>query len=139
MGFPRQECWSGLSFPSPGDLPDPGIEPGSPALALYYQATGEAQILVLFSSKNKTAKHKGWLYVGGSGIESPCRARERVSGPHLQLGSPGLHLLSLLPGGRSLRGREVTALHHQVSHLLLETQAAGAVLWKQQQMVDGLV
>ena len=32
MGFSRQECWSGLPFPSPGDLPDPGIEPGSPAL-----------------------------------------------------------------------------------------------------------
>ena len=32
MGFSRQDCWSGLSFPSPGDLPDPGIEPGSPAL-----------------------------------------------------------------------------------------------------------
>ena len=33
MGFPRQEYWSGLPFPPPGDLPDPGIEPGSPALA----------------------------------------------------------------------------------------------------------
>ena len=32
MGFSRQECWSGLPFPSPEDLPDPGIEPGSPAL-----------------------------------------------------------------------------------------------------------
>ena len=32
MGFSRQECWSGLSFPSPGDLPDPEIELGSPAL-----------------------------------------------------------------------------------------------------------
>ena len=32
MGFSRQECWSGLSFPSPGYLPDPGIEPGPPAL-----------------------------------------------------------------------------------------------------------
>ena len=32
MGFPRQEYWSELPFPSPGDLPDPGIEPGSPAL-----------------------------------------------------------------------------------------------------------
>ena len=29
MGFSRQEYWSGLPFPSPGDLPDPGIEPGS--------------------------------------------------------------------------------------------------------------
>ena len=32
MGFSRQELWSGLPFPSPGDLPHPGIEPGSPAL-----------------------------------------------------------------------------------------------------------
>ena len=32
MGFSRQECWNGLPFPSPGDLPDPGIEPGSRAL-----------------------------------------------------------------------------------------------------------
>ena len=32
MGSSRQECWSGLPFPSPGDLPDPGIEPRSPAL-----------------------------------------------------------------------------------------------------------
>ena len=32
MGFPRQESWSGLPFPSPGDLPDPRIKPRSPAL-----------------------------------------------------------------------------------------------------------
>ena len=32
MEFSRQEYWSGLPFPSPGDLPDPGIKPGSPAL-----------------------------------------------------------------------------------------------------------
>ena len=32
MGFSRQDYWSGLPFPSPGDLPNPGIEPGSPAL-----------------------------------------------------------------------------------------------------------
>ena len=32
MGFPRQECWSGLLFPSPEDLPNPRFEPGSPAL-----------------------------------------------------------------------------------------------------------
>ena len=30
MGFSRQEYWNGLSFPSPGDLPNPGIEPASP-------------------------------------------------------------------------------------------------------------
>ena len=33
MGLPRQEYWSGLPFPSPGDLPRPGIESVSPALA----------------------------------------------------------------------------------------------------------
>ena len=33
MGFSRQEYWSALSFPSPRDLPDPGIKPVSPALA----------------------------------------------------------------------------------------------------------
>ena len=32
MGFSRQEYWSGLPFPSPGDLPNPGIEPRSPTL-----------------------------------------------------------------------------------------------------------
>ena len=32
MEFSRQGYWSGLPFPSPGDLPNPGIEPGSPAL-----------------------------------------------------------------------------------------------------------
>ena len=33
MGFARQEYWSGLPFPCPGDLSDPGMEPASPALA----------------------------------------------------------------------------------------------------------
>ena len=32
MGFSRQEYWSGLPFPPPGDLPNPGIEPVSPSL-----------------------------------------------------------------------------------------------------------
>ena len=39
MGFPRQEYWSGLPFPSPGDLPYPGIEPTSPALASRFFTT----------------------------------------------------------------------------------------------------
>ena len=36
MGFPRQEYWSELPFPSPGDFPVPGIEPESPALQVDY-------------------------------------------------------------------------------------------------------
>ena len=43
-GFSRQECWSGLPFPSPGDLPNPGIEPRSPAL----QPTGKPQALTSY-------------------------------------------------------------------------------------------
>ena len=39
MGFSRYEFWSGLPFPSPGDLPNPGIEPGSPALAHRFFTT----------------------------------------------------------------------------------------------------
>ena len=35
MGFSRQEYWSGLPFPSPGDLPNPGIKPRSPALQAH--------------------------------------------------------------------------------------------------------
>ena len=51
MGFSRQEYWSGLPFPSPGDLPDPAIELGSPALqadALLSEPPGTwVQILML--------------------------------------------------------------------------------------------
>ena len=50
VGFSRQECWSGLPFPSPGDLPDPGIEPGSPALqadALPAEPPGKPELLTL--------------------------------------------------------------------------------------------
>ena len=67
MGFPRQECWSGLPFPSPGDLLDPGIEsgppelqvnslpnepPGNPVLscAHFIDVETEAQITVKFPS-----------------------------------------------------------------------------------------
>ena len=39
MGFPRQEYWSGLSFLSPRDLPDPGIESVSPALQVDFFTT----------------------------------------------------------------------------------------------------
>ena len=47
MGFSKQDYWSGLSFPSPGDLPDTGIEPASPAFVGGFFATeppGKPQI-----------------------------------------------------------------------------------------------
>ena len=49
MRFSRQEYWSGLPVPSPGDLPDPGIEPRSPALqadALTSEPPGKPSIII---------------------------------------------------------------------------------------------
>ena len=49
MGFSRQGYWSGLPFPSPGDLPYPGIEPGSPAFqadALTSEPPGKPVIVL---------------------------------------------------------------------------------------------
>ena len=40
MGFSRQDYWSGLPFTSPGDLPNPGMEPGSPTLQGYSLSSG---------------------------------------------------------------------------------------------------
>ena len=65
MGFSRQEYWSGLPFPSPGDLPVPGVEPRSPALqadslstelwgkpqALWDKANESLLLVPLFSSR----------------------------------------------------------------------------------------
>ena len=51
MGFSRQECWSGLPFPSSGDLPNPGIKPGSPALqadTLPSEPPGKPQIFLKY-------------------------------------------------------------------------------------------
>ena len=51
MGFSRQEYWSGLPFPSPGDVPKPGIEPGSPALqvdALPSEPPGKLTQIIFF-------------------------------------------------------------------------------------------
>ena len=49
MGFSRQEYWSGLPFPSPGDLPDPGIEARSPALqadSLPFEPAGKPVLCI---------------------------------------------------------------------------------------------
>ena len=56
MGFSRQEYWSGLPFPAPGDLPNPGIEPQSPALqadALPSEPPGNSQTTILNDINNK--------------------------------------------------------------------------------------
>ena len=57
VGFSRQEYWSGLSFPSPGDLPNSGIKPSSPALEAD-ALTSEPHLL----KKSYTKKKKKILY-----------------------------------------------------------------------------
>ena len=61
MGFSRQECWSGLPFPSSGDLPNPGIQPGCPALqadSLPSETPGKLQYICLTrQSKLKSQVH----------------------------------------------------------------------------------
>ena len=55
MGFSRQEYWNGFPFPSPGDLPDPGMEPGSPALQvdpLLSEPPGKLLFILLLLTSN---------------------------------------------------------------------------------------
>ena len=54
MGFSRQEYWSGVPLPSPGDLPYPGIEPRSPALwadALSSKPPGKPKLILSITSE----------------------------------------------------------------------------------------
>jgi len=62
MGFSRQEYWCGLSFPSPGDPPNPGIKPASPALAGWFFTTeplGRPLNMKLPSKSRKWTDRKG--------------------------------------------------------------------------------
>ena len=53
MGFPRQEYWSGLPFPSPRDLPYPGIKPISPALQMDLLLSHQGSLLIILGSSYK--------------------------------------------------------------------------------------
>ena len=60
MGFSRQEYWSGFPYPSPRDLPDPGIEPGSPALqaeSLPFELPGKHLKMVMHAFNQKLKKN----------------------------------------------------------------------------------
>ena len=68
MGFSRQEYWSGLPFPPPGDLPDPGIEPmapGSPALQVDSLPLSPLWYCYLLLSITTTARYKNQWKMDG--------------------------------------------------------------------------
>ena len=72
MRFSRQEYWTGLLFPPPGDLPDPGIEPGLLWLRhcrqiLYHWATGEASVLLFMDLLKSRSWHDGPTLEGTTG------------------------------------------------------------------------
>ena len=78
-GFSRRECWSGLPFPSPGDLPNPGIKPRSPMLqadALLSEPRGSLTVPVLGS--NRRTSRCIWSNLAcvpkSEAGTSPCRA-----------------------------------------------------------------
>ena len=61
MGFSRQEQWSGLPCPSPGDLPKPGIKPGSAALAGRFLTAEPSGVAVwIYLSPIKRCKEENW-------------------------------------------------------------------------------
>ena len=79
IGFPRQEYWSGLSFPPPGNHPDPDVEPVSPVLAGGFFTT---------ESPGKL-QSQGWNYYLGASLiaqlvkEFSCKAGDPGSIPGL--------------------------------------------------------
>ena len=69
----RQEYWSGLSFPSPGDLPDPGIEPTSPALQADFLPTDPS------GNRNRNRVHNKWTALETSqNLAHPCLSKNRL-------------------------------------------------------------
>ena len=82
MGFPRQECWSGLSLPSPENLPDPGIEPGSPAWqadSLPLSHLGSPRTFWLHSNAQEPIHLAGHVTLKGRVTETvPCLVGDRV-------------------------------------------------------------
>ena len=64
MGFSRQEYWTGYPFTSPGDLPNPGIEPASPGSLSLFNTIGEipqiVNIIVRFPNLNNSHGGRVW-------------------------------------------------------------------------------
>ena len=111
MGFPRQEYWSGLPLPSPGDLPDPEIEPVFPELAGRFFTTelpGKPKLLIQFSSVQSlscvrlfvtpwTAAHQASLPITDSqSPPKPMSIESVMPSNHLTLCRPLLFLPSII-------------------------------------------
>ena len=107
IGFPRQEYWSGLSFSPPGDLPNPGIEPASPALAGGFFTTqppgSPIQKLDSTKTKIKTQRLLHDQKLMESGVVMKFLFYSQFASPRLLLHSLSiiLHFLTLVKGNQS--------------------------------------
>ena len=96
MGFSRQEYWSGLLFPSPGDLPNPGIKPTSPAGEFFATAPCGKLMLGLFkilgkglpwqfNVKTSSSNARAGSLIPASGDKKQCCNKfnkDFLNGPH---------------------------------------------------------
>ena len=116
MGFSRQEYWSGLPFPSPGDLPNPGIEPGSPALqtdsfpsqhreTVCTSSKVKSESRCLSDSLRPPGLYSPWNSPGQNTSSKPTTRQDGfiLQDTPLQGHSEPLGVLSPDPGVRSLR------------------------------------
>ena len=72
LGFSRQEYWSGLPFPSPGDLPNPGIEPRSPAFQAEVLTSGPPGKPICKASSNNHFVFLHLFFLGIALISASC-------------------------------------------------------------------
>ena len=105
MGFSGQEYWSGLPFPSPGDLPNPGMESGSPALQediylLSHQRSPRLPVTILISAKGVMYKINAfgmWYFAANYGVNSSVLKTNKKSVLYICVSFSVLHIgLSLL-------------------------------------------
>ena len=83
MGFSRQEYWSGLPFPLPGDLPNSGIEPRSPTLrGILYHLSHQRRPYITQMGYNKAQIIKAWHLVKTLTVG---KAFTRILGPGMLL------------------------------------------------------
>ena len=100
MGFSGQEYWSGLPFPSPGDLPNPGMESGSPALQediylLSHQRSPRLPVTILISAKGVMYKINAfgmWYFAANYGVNSSVLKTNKKSVLYICVSFSVLHV-----------------------------------------------
>ena len=130
MEFSRQEYWSGLPFPSPGDLPNPGIELMSPALeadSLLSEPPGKPKLSSVFSpqlfgklsQRNCTCAPKLLSWTGGSDGKKKKKSACNAEDPDLIPGS------GRSPGGENGNPLQCSCLENPMDRGAWQSMAQG--------------